>query len=87
VALSVSPVSAVAGSRYKPMSANEDLGHAIRRLRETRQLTIGALARNAGIFTAHLGVIERGHGNPRLGPLFGLADALEVTWEQLVRGT
>ncbi len=33
----------------------------------------------------HLGVIERGHGNPRLGTLFRLADGLGVSCEELVR--
>jgi transcriptional regulator with XRE-family HTH domain len=67
------------------MPANEDLGCAIRRLRQARHLTIGVVARKAGMSTGHLGVIERGHGNPRLGTLFRLADALGVSCEELVR--
>jgi XRE family transcriptional regulator, regulator of sulfur utilization len=67
------------------MPANEDLGRAIRRLRQARHLTIRAVARKAGISTGHLGVIERGYGNPRLGTLFRLASALGITCEELVR--
>jgi transcriptional regulator with XRE-family HTH domain len=66
------------------MPANEDLGRAIRRLRQARHLSIQFVAREAGMSTRHLGVIERGHGNPRLGTLFGIARALGVTCEELV---
>ena len=68
------------------MAAREDLialGHAIRHLRQARHLTIEALAFKAGVSSAHLGKIERGHGNPRLGTLFALAGALGVTNSQL----
>ncbi|HEY3758449.1 MAG TPA: helix-turn-helix transcriptional regulator [Solirubrobacteraceae bacterium] len=67
------------------MPTSEDLGRAIRRLRQARHLTIRVVARKAGMSTAHLGVIERGHGNPRLGTLFRVADGLGVSCEELVR--
>ncbi|HEV3321847.1 MAG TPA: helix-turn-helix transcriptional regulator [Solirubrobacteraceae bacterium] len=63
---------------------NKDLGRAIRRLRQDRNLSIRALARQAGMSTGHLGVIERGRGNPRLDKLFALSNALGVTFEVLV---
>ncbi len=63
---------------------NRDLGRAIRCLRQDRHLSIRALARKAGMSAGHLGVIERGRGNPRLDKLFALSDALGVTFEVLV---
>jgi transcriptional regulator with XRE-family HTH domain len=67
------------------MPTRGDLGRAIRRLRQARDLTIEVLAFKAGMSPRHLGRIEQGHGNPRLETLFGLADALGVTFEDLVR--
>ncbi len=67
------------------MHTTKDLGRAIRRLRQDRHLSIEALARKAGISAGHLGVIERGRGNPRLDKLFALSDALGVTFTDLVR--
>jgi transcriptional regulator with XRE-family HTH domain len=57
----------------------EDLGRAIRRLRQAQHLTIKELAHKAGMSVGHLGVIERGHGNPRLETLFALSDTLNIT--------
>jgi transcriptional regulator with XRE-family HTH domain len=55
--------------------ALQDLGRAIRRVRQAKHLTIAAAARKAGMSAGHLGVIERGRGNPRLETLFGLVYA------------
>lgn len=60
------------------------LGRAIRRLRQDRRLSIEALAHEAGMSPGHLGVIERGHGNPRVDKLFALSEALGVTFTQIV---
>jgi transcriptional regulator with XRE-family HTH domain len=60
------------------------LGQGIRRLRQARHLTIRAVAHKAGMSTRHLGTIERGHGNPRLETLFGIARALGITCEELM---
>lgn len=62
------------------------LGQAIRRLREVRRLSIRDLAHGAAMSSGHLSVIERGHGNPRLSTLLALAEALDATLGQLVRG-
>jgi transcriptional regulator with XRE-family HTH domain len=62
------------------------LGQAIRRLREVRRLSIRDLAHEAAMSSGHLSVIERGHGNPRLSTLFAIAEALDTTLSQLVRG-
>ncbi len=67
------------------MPTNEDLGRAIRRLRQAQHLSIEALAYEAGVSAGHLGKIERGHVNPRLETLFGLAGALGITFENLAR--
>lgn len=62
------------------------LGRAIRRLREGRHLSIRDLAHEAAMPSGHLSVIERGHGNPRLSTLLAIAEALDTTLSQLVRG-
>ncbi len=67
------------------MPANEDLGRAIRRLRQAQRLSIEALAFKAGVTSAHLSRMERGHGNPTWVTLRGVAGALGVTVAQLAR--
>ncbi len=69
------------------MPTTQDLGRAIRRLRKAQHLTTEALAFKARVSAGHLGTIERGHCNPRLETLFGLAEGLDVTFEELVRTT
>jgi transcriptional regulator with XRE-family HTH domain len=65
--------------------ALQNLGRAIRRVRQAKRLTVEAAARRAGMSAGHLGVVERGRGNPRLKTLSSLADALGVTVEEVVR--
>lgn len=60
----------------KPQPA---LGSAIRLLREQKGLTQEAVAHDAGITTATLGVIERGLSNPTWATLKGIAAALGVS--------
>lgn len=60
----------------KPQSA---LGKAIRQLREQNGLTQEAVAHDAGITTATLGVIERGLSNPTWATLKAIASALGVS--------
>jgi transcriptional regulator with XRE-family HTH domain len=67
------------------LPTTKDPGRAIRRVRQTKHLTIKAAARKAGMSAGHLGVIERGHSNPRLKTLFSLADALGVTVAEIMR--
>ena len=52
------------------------VGKAIRELRERRGLTQEAVAHDAGITTATLGVIERGLSNPTWATLRRIASAL-----------
>ncbi len=54
------------------------LGHAVRRLRHGRGLTIEDLAFAAGMHATYLSGIERGVRNPSWRKLCGLADALDV---------
>lgn len=60
------------------MPTNEDLGRAIRRLREARAMTIEALALDAGVHPTYLGGIERGLRNPSWERITRVARALDV---------
>jgi transcriptional regulator with XRE-family HTH domain len=64
----------------KPQPA---LGKAIRQLREKKGLTQEAVAHDAGITTATLGVIERGLSNPTWATLKGVAAALGIAIGEL----
>ena len=68
----------------KPQPA---LGNAIRQLREKKGLTQEAVAHDAGITTATLGVIERGLSNPTWATLKGIAAALDVSMVEIARAT
>lgn len=63
------------------------LGRAIRELREKRGATQEAVAHDAGITTATLGVIERGLSNPTWATLKGIAAALGASMVDLARLT
>lgn len=55
------------------------LGWAVRSLRQQRNLTIEALALDAGVHPTYLSGIERGVRNPSWGKLRALADTLGVS--------
>ena len=59
------------------------LGRAIRQLREKRGATQEAVAHDAEITTATLGVIERGLSNPTWATVKGIAAALDVSMAQI----
>lgn len=63
------------------------LGRAIRQLREGKGLTQEAVAHDAGITTATLGVIERGLSNPTWATLKGIAAALRVSTVEIAQLT
>ena len=69
--------------------AAEDIGRALRTLRERRGWTRETLAHHAGVSWAAIAQIEAGRRpNPRLSTLAALADALGVSVDQLSgRGT
>jgi len=59
------------------------LGRAIRQLRERKGLTQEAVAHEAGITTATLGVIERGSSNPTWATVKGIGAAVGVSMGEL----
>ncbi|HSP55685.1 MAG TPA: helix-turn-helix transcriptional regulator [Dehalococcoidia bacterium] len=63
------------------------LGKAIRQLREKRGATQEAVAHDAGITTATLGVIERGLSNPTWATVKGIGQALRVSMVDIARAT
>lgn len=63
------------------------LGKAIRELREKRGATQEAIAHDASITTATLGVIERGLSNPTWATLKRIAKALGVSMVELAQAT
>lgn len=54
------------------------LGHNVRRIRQERQLSLGALAREAGLAKQTLANLEGGHGNPTVETLIAVARALGI---------
>jgi XRE family transcriptional regulator, regulator of sulfur utilization len=60
------------------------LGKNLRQLREARGLTQQQMAKTAGMPRATWSHLESGAGNPTLGVLAQVADALQVTLEELV---
>jgi XRE family aerobic/anaerobic benzoate catabolism transcriptional regulator len=63
------------------------LGKAIRELREKRGMTQEAVAHEAGITTATLGVIERGKSNPTWATVKGIAAALGASMIEIAKAT
>jgi transcriptional regulator with XRE-family HTH domain len=61
------------------------LGKAIRALRKDRGVTQEAVAHDAGITTATLGVIERGLSNPTWATLKAIAAALGASVSELAK--
>lgn len=62
------------------------LGRRLRALRESRGLTLAALADRAGFGAAYLSEVERGRKNLPFLSLVVLARALETSPQQVVRG-
>ncbi len=62
----------------KRQAIRTDLGKAIRELRESRGLTLDALAAAAGMHTTYLSRIERAHSSPTWEKVSALAEALEL---------
>lgn len=61
------------------------IGKAIRQVREKRGLTQEAVAHDAGITTATLGVIERGLSNPTWATVKSIATALGMSIGELAK--
>ncbi len=67
------------------LPTNVQLGHAVRRIRNTRRLSIEALAGAAHMHPTYLSAIERGLRNPTWTKLCNLAGALGIEPSGLVR--
>ncbi len=67
------------------MSEQDDtIARNIQRLRTDARLTIGELARRAGLSKQTLSMIERGGANPTVGTLTAIAEALGSTLRHLI---
>ncbi len=55
-----------------------NVGESLRRLRESRNISMRALAKTSGLSANALSMIERGKSSPSVSTLYKLADALEV---------
>ena len=56
----------------------QGLGMRIKELRQAKGMSQEELADLAGCHRTYVGMIERGEGNPSLGVLFRIADALDT---------
>lgn len=62
-------------------------GLKLRRLRESRHLTLSALAERAGLSTSYLAEIEAGQKYPKVEKIAHLADGLDCTYDELISTT
>jgi len=60
------------------------VGENIRRLREARGISLGELARKAGVSKSTLSAIEAGGANPTISTLWAISKALGVPFSSLV---
>ena len=68
------------------MSPQEAFGKVLRDLRLARGLSQEALAHEAEIQRNFVSLIERGHNQPTIGTLWKLAEALEVSPSEMLKG-
>jgi transcriptional regulator with XRE-family HTH domain len=68
-----------------PQPTSTQLGSAIRHLRGSRELSIEALAAEAGIHWTSVSRIELGRQNPTWNAVASLATALDVDMSELAR--
>jgi len=71
-------------------SVNEEtptsrLGRNIRRIREQKKMTQGDICRAVGFDRAQMSNIESGKGNPTLATIEKIAQAMEVTSDELLK--
>lgn len=66
------------------MPVNDLVSRNIRRFRAERNLTLGELARRAGLSKQTLSKIEQGEGNPTIGTLEAIGEALGLNIRRLV---
>ena len=68
------------------MNINKELGMRIRYLREQRKMTLENLSFESNVNKNYLSDLERGNRNPTVKILTKIANALEVTLEELFKG-
>jgi len=61
------------------------LGRNIRRIREQKKMTQGDICRAVGFDRAQMSNIESGKGNPTLATIEKIAQAMEVTSDELLK--
>ncbi|MCG5220905.1 helix-turn-helix domain-containing protein [Streptosporangium soli] len=66
------------------MNGNLLVARNLRRFRQERQLSLGELARRAGLSKQTLSKLEQGIGNPTVETLVAVGDALDVPLRHLV---
>jgi transcriptional regulator with XRE-family HTH domain len=67
-----------------PADFSSGLGHQIRLLRQSKGLTLEAIAQRSGISIGALSQVERGKGNPAFFTLIKIAHALDVPLTNLL---
>ena len=63
---------------FEPELSSIDVGSRLRELRQERKLSMRALARNSGLSTNALSMIERGRTSPSVSTLYKIAEAMGV---------
>ncbi len=82
-----SPVKAPGGMQAQKETANEpDLGLTIRRLRESRQLSLKEVAARSGLTQSFLSQVERNLTSPSVASLRKVAQAFGVPLTELFQG-
>lgn len=61
-------------------------GHNLRELRKFRKIPISKLAESIDVGDRHICNLETGNSNPSIDALVGLANALQVSADDLLRG-
>jgi transcriptional regulator with XRE-family HTH domain len=60
------------------------MGKTIQKLREVRKMSLGQVAKNAGLSKGTLSKVENGTGNVTVLTLFAIAETLEVSPSELL---
>src|ERR1700677_2097744 len=82
--LVVNPLPAHPCDRTSAMDgAVQPIARNLRRWRRTRELTLTALYKQAGVAQSTVSLIERGQGNPSIDTVWALAAALGVPFASL----
>ena len=68
------------------MNVNKQLGMRVRYLREQKKMTLEDLSFESNVNKNYLSDLERGNRNPTVKILTKIANALEVTLEELFKG-